>query len=176
MNFSFFGHHMEIGESLTSKAKNACELLESKYRAEFIDVNIVMKKDGYLFHCDISAKTNTGNSYYASSEADDPNVSFDLTLQKIDQQMQKKKKAERCFCRESRIEINNFDNSCEDSIPLIVADMLDDLPILSVSDAAKRLNEKTMVLVFENISSNAINIVYIRPDKNIGWIDYKLKK
>jgi hypothetical protein len=135
-----------------------------------------MIKDGYLFRCDISAKTGTGNSYYAGNEANDPNISFDLTLQKIDLQMQKKKKSERCFCKGRPVEINNFDNSLEDMAPMIVAEILDSLPLLSVRDAAKRLNDKTSVLVFENISNNAVNIVYTRPDKNIGWIDYKLKE
>jgi ribosomal subunit interface protein len=176
MNFSFSGRHMEIGESLTNKAKKACMDLAGKYKVEFIDVNAVMKKDGYLFRCDISAKTNTGNSYHAGNEANDPNVSFDLTLQKIDLQMQKKKKSERCFSKEHMLEINNFDNSLEESAPVIVAEIIDSLPLLSVDDAARRLNEKTTVLVFENISNNAVNVVYIRSDKNIGWIDYKFKE
>jgi ribosome-associated translation inhibitor RaiA len=167
---------MEIGESLTNRARKACEDLAGKYKAEFIDVNAVMKKDGYLFHCDISAKTNTGNSYYASNEANDPNVSFDLSLQKIDQQMQKRKKSGHCLPREHMVEINDFDNSLENTAPVIVAEILDSLPLLSVNDATKHLNEKTPVFVFENISNNAVNVVYIRPDRNIGWVDYKFKK
>ncbi|MDR2781225.1 MAG: HPF/RaiA family ribosome-associated protein [Holosporaceae bacterium] len=179
MSFSFSGRHMEIGESLTSKAKEACEALANKYGVEFISANVVMKKDGYLFCCDISVKTSCGNSYYASNEADDPKISFDVTLQKIDQQMQKKKKSERCSCK-CRLEINNFDNSLDEQLEensaIIIAEILEDLPLLSVSDAAKRLNEKTKVFVFENISNNAVNVVYIRPDENIGWIDYKVKR
>ncbi|MDR0678290.1 MAG: HPF/RaiA family ribosome-associated protein [Holosporaceae bacterium] len=174
MNFSFSGRHMEIGESLTNKAKEAFIILAGKYGIEFIDANVVMTKGGYLFSCDISAKTNTGNSYYASDEANDPHVSFDVTLQKIDQQMKKKKKLGRCrFNKKQYVEINSFDNSLEEAAPMIVAETVDNLPILSVSDAAKRLNEKTKVFVFENISNHTINIVYTREDGNIGWINYE---
>jgi ribosomal subunit interface protein len=178
MNFSFSGRRMEVGESLTEKAKESCESLAQKYGIEFIDVNVVMKKDGYLFHCDISTKTSSGNSYYASNNADDPYISFDSTLKKIDQQMQKRKKAERCSCKcSNKFERTSFDNSLEDeNTPMIVAEILDDLPLLSVSDAAKRLNEKTKIFVFENIASDAVNVVYSRTDGNVGWIDYKMKK
>ncbi|MDR2158316.1 MAG: HPF/RaiA family ribosome-associated protein [Holosporaceae bacterium] len=176
MNFSFSGRHMEVGESLKSRAREACEALSLKYGVEFIDVNAVIKKDGYLFYCDISVKTSGGSSYYAGNDADDPYVSFDLTLQKIDQQMQRKKKSNRCYVKEHSLEINRFDNSFEESAPMIVAEILDDLPLLSVVDAAKRLNEKIRVFIFENIANNAVNVVYTRSDNNIGWIDYKLKK
>jgi ribosome-associated translation inhibitor RaiA len=176
MSFSFYGSHMEVGESLTNKAKEACDVLANKYGVEFINVNITMKKDGYLFCCDISVKTSNGSSYYASNEADDPRVSFDITLQRIDLQMQKKKKVERTPCR-NRLEINCFDNSLEEQedAPMIIAEILDDLPLLSVSDAAKHLDENTKVFIFKNISNSAVNVVYIRSDKNIGWLDYKIK-
>jgi ribosomal subunit interface protein len=174
MNFSFSGRHMEIGESLTNRAKEACTSLASKYGVEFIDVNVVMTKDGYLFGCDISVKTNSGNAYYVSDKANDPHVSFDVTLQKIDQQMKKKKKLERCrLHKKHHLEINNFDNSLEEEAPMIVAEIVDNLPVLSVSDAAKRLNEKNKIFIFENISNHTMNVVYTRPDGNIGWINYK---
>jgi ribosomal subunit interface protein len=176
MKFSFSGRHMEIGESLSQRAKDACLSAARKYGVELIDVSIVMKKDGYLFYCDISAKTNSGCAFHASNDADDPNVSFDVTLQKIDQQMQRKKKNCRCWGKPHEIEINNFDNSAEENTPMIIAEILDDLPLLSVSDAAKHLSKKTTVLVFENISNNAVNVVYTRSDGNIGWIDYKIKR
>ena len=180
MSFSFSGRHMEIGGALTERAKGACEALAQKYGIEFIDTNIVMKKDGYRFCADISVRTNTGNSYFASDQADDPVVSFELTLQKIDQQIQKKKRdARSAHTREKIAEMLERDNSFEDiddgeeDAPIIIAQILDDLPVLSVSDAAKYLNDKRHVFVFENISNHSVNVVYTRTDGNIGWIDYK---
>lgn len=175
MNFSFSGRRMDIGESLTTKAKEACESLAKKYGTEFIDANVVMKKDGYLFYSSISVKTASGNSYYASNQADEPKVSFDVTLQKIDLQMQKKKKGVRDKTRivETIKLDNSFGGQSADS-PVIVAEILDDLPLMSVNEAAQQLNEKTKVFVFENVSNNAVNVVYVREDRNIGWIDYKI--
>jgi ribosome-associated translation inhibitor RaiA len=169
---------MEIGDALTGRAKEACISLAGKYGIEFIDVSIVIKKDGYLFCCDISIKAHGGDSYYASNDASDPHVSFDQTLHKIDQQMQKKKRSERNSCKKHlQPEINNFDSSLEKTAaPVIIAEIIEDLPLLSVSDAVKRLNDETKVFIFENISNNAINVVYARHDGNIGWIDHRSER
>lgn len=174
MNFSFSGRHMDIGESLTQKAKTACEKLAKKYRTEFLDANIVMKKDAHLFITDISIKTNTGNSYFVTDHADDPIISFDVTIQKLEQQFQKKKKS----CKPcKKVEVSTFSESVsEEDSPMIIAEILDDLPLLSVSEAAKHLNENQHVFIFENISNSAVNVVYLRNDGNIGWLDYKIKR
>ena len=178
MNLSFSGRHMEIGESLTQKAKSSCERLAAKYRVEFLDANIVMKKDAYLFVTDITVKTNTGNSYFVTDNAEDPTVSFEITLQKLEQQFQKKRKNVK---NNKKVEYNSFDNTIsaaesEDSAPMIIAEILDDLPLMSVSEAANRLNENRHVFIFENISNSAVNVVYWRNDGNIGWLDYKIKR
>lgn len=172
---------MEVGNSLTARAEESCVALAEKYGDEFIDVSIVMKKETYLFHSDISAKTKNGNSYHATNECDDPTASFLGVLQKIDQQMRKKKKTTcRCSCRDLPVEFNEYDNSVakkdEEHAPMIIAEILEDLPMLSVSDASKNLDDKKSVFVFENISNNSVNVVYKRPDGNIGWIDYKIKR
>lgn len=175
MNFSFSGRHMDVGESLTSKAREDCENLAKKYGTEFIDASIVMKKDGYLFCTDISVRTATGNSYHASDKADEPRVSFEITLQKINLQMQKKKKMPRDKTR--IVETMEYDNSYEESAenqPVIIAEILDGLPIMSVNEASHQLNDKRKVFVFSNISTDAVNVVYLREDGNIGWIDYKI--
>ena len=180
MKFSFTGRHMDIGNALTSRAEEACITLAEKYGDKFIDVNIVMKKETYLFHCDISAKTKNGNSYHAANECDDPTASFLGAMQKLDQQMRKKKKTCcRNSCKSMPVEFNEYDNSLlkkTEDAPMIIAEILDDLPLLSVSDATQKLEDSKGVFVFENISNNAVNVVYKRNDGNIGWIDYKIKR
>jgi ribosomal subunit interface protein len=178
MNFSFSGRHMEIGESLTQKAKSAYEKLAAKYRVEILDANIVMKKDSYLFITDMTVKTSTGNSYFVTDSAEEPIVSFEITLQKLEQQFQKKRKSSKS---NKKVEYNTFDNpvsakESEEDAPMIIAEILDDLPLMSVSEAAKRLDKDRHVFIFENISNSAVNVVYWRNDGNIGWLDYKIKR
>ena len=179
MKFSFSGRHMEVGESLSNKAREACESLAKKYGTEFIDVSIVMKKDNYLFHTDISVKSGSGNSYMVSNEADDPIVSFEGVMQRLDAQMRKKKSMNRGSNKKIP-EMDDFggplfENESEENgdTRIIIAEILDGLLSMSVRDAAEKLSEKRPVFVFKNISNNAVNVVYTREDGNIGWIDYK---
>lgn len=173
MSFSFSGRHMEIGESLTNRAVEAFEALSKKYGSEFIDVSIVMKKENYLYCSDISVKSALGNLFHANHDADDPINSFTGALQKIELQIKKKKTQNRGKAKEESVEFINYDNFPEEDHPMIIAEILSDLPLLSVSDAATRLTKTKNVFVFENITNNSVNVVYRRDDGNIGWIDYK---
>ena len=177
MKFSFSGRHMEIGKSLTARAEEACWNLAEKYDTEFIDVNIVMKKENHLFYSDIAIKTSTGNTYQASDNDSDPTASFLGALQKVDIQIRKNKKSYKGTGKDvPTVEINSYDNSFEKEEPMIIAEILDDLPLMSVSEATKKITDKRRVFIFENISNNAVNVVYKREDGNFGWIDYKIKR
>ncbi len=173
MSFSFSGRHMEIGESLTNRAVEAFDALSKKYDVKFIDVSIVMKKENYLYYSDISVKSALGNLFHASNDADDPINSFTGALQKIELQIKKKKKQNRAPSKENSVEFVNYDRGPEENHPIIIAEILSDLPLLSVSDAAKRLTDSKNVFIFENVANNSVNVVYKRDDGNIGWIDYK---
>ena len=177
MIFSFSGRHMDVGESLTNKAREDCENLAKKYGTGFIEANIVMSKDGHMFITDISVKTESGNSYRASEQADDPKVSFEITLQKINLQMQKKKKSSKENKEKMQfVDAGNIHDNCDccSDHPMIIAEILDDLPLMSVNEAAEHLSKDKKIFVFANISTNAVNVVYLRDDGNIGWIDYNI--
>ena len=180
MKFSFTGRHMEIGDTLKTSATQACTGLAKKFGLEFLETNIVIKKDNYRFCTDISIKTASGDSYFATNEVNDPKISFETTLHKIELQIQKKKKQHtcKCSCKNMQDNINmqyESDVTEEETGPMIIAEIVDDLPIISVSEATEQLDETNSIFVFKNVSDNAVNVVYLRKDKNFGWIDYKKK-
>ncbi len=56
--------------------------------------------------------------------------------------------------------------------PAIVAESTVALKTMSVASAVIELDTKdSPVLVFRNAGNDSVNIVYRRPDGNIGWID-----
>jgi hypothetical protein len=56
--------------------------------------------------------------------------------------------------------------------PLIVAEMATQIERLTVSEAVMRMDLSGQpALLFHNSASDAINLVYLRSDGNIGWID-----
>jgi hypothetical protein len=67
-----------------------------------------------------------------------------------------------------------FDEEAEEG-PAVVAEMSTDLPSLTVSEAVMRMDlANAPVLLFRNRSHGELNLVYRRPDGNIGWIDPEL--
>ena len=59
---------------------------------------------------------------------------------------------------------------------MIIAEILDDLPLIRVSEAKKKITETRSVFIFENIANKTVNVVYKREDGNFSWLDYKIKR
>jgi ribosomal subunit interface protein len=60
--------------------------------------------------------------------------------------------------------------------PVVIAELSTELPSLTVGEAAMRIDlADAPVLLFRNRSHGELNLVYRRPDGNIGWIDPELR-
>ena len=60
----------------------------------------------------------------------------------------------------------------ESAEPLVVAEMESEIPTLSVGEAVMRLDLADLpAMMFRNQANGVLNVVYRRPDGNIGWID-----
>ena len=56
--------------------------------------------------------------------------------------------------------------------PVIIAEMQTDIETLTVSDAVMRMDLANLpAMMFRNRANGALNMVYVRRDGNIGWID-----
>lgn len=56
--------------------------------------------------------------------------------------------------------------------PVVVAEILTDIETMSVSDAVMRMElADRNALLFRNASTNRLNMVYLRTDGNVGWVD-----
>lgn len=59
-----------------------------------------------------------------------------------------------------------------DAMPAVVAEMTTDIPSLSVSEAVMRLDlADAPAMMFRNAAHGGLNMIYRRPDGNVGWID-----
>ena len=58
--------------------------------------------------------------------------------------------------------------------PVIIAESDDVIKTVSVSEAIMLMNLKDQnAIFFKNVQSKRLNILYRRPDGNIGWVDPK---
>ena len=60
----------------------------------------------------------------------------------------------------------------EEGQPAIIAELPTEIATLSVSEAVMRMDlADAPALMFRNRANGGLNVVYRRPDGNIGWID-----
>ncbi|MBF0094796.1 MAG: HPF/RaiA family ribosome-associated protein, partial [Alphaproteobacteria bacterium] len=56
--------------------------------------------------------------------------------------------------------------------PMVIAEMTADVPVCTVSGAVMRLDlAEAPAIMFRNSAHGGLNMVYRRPDGNIGWVD-----
>ena len=187
MNVQINGKQLDIGNSLSSHAKNKLKELIFKYSKSATDSSVTFSKNRYEYFCDISIHLSTGMTVQSKGKANDIYDSFENSLDKISKQLRRYKRRLKNhhndrkqpieFINASSYVISKVDET-EDSIekeslkPLIIAEMQAKIPTISVGEAVMQMElSGANMLIFRNSSHKKINVVHIRDDGNIGWVD-----
>ncbi len=186
MNVQINGKHIDIGISLNSHAESKIRELVLKYSKSATDTSITFSKDRYEYFCDISIHLATGMTVQAKGKATDIYDSFENSLEKINKQIRRykrrlknhhndRKKPIEYITANSYVISNNDEpdsNEKESLNPLIIAEMQEKIPTLSVGEAVMQMElSGANMLIFKNYSHQKINVIYLREDGNIGWVD-----
>lgn len=184
MDISISGKKMEIGQAfktyVTEKVKdNVCKFFD--YAKE---TQVTMTKDGHhAITADIRTHAGRGIEICGSFRDSDPHAAFDKALEKLVNQLRRYKnrltdhhrratKIDSIIAAQYVLRPSDVDQPEVDTAPTVIAEMTTDVPTLSVSDAVMRLDlSDAPVMIFKNASHGGINVVYRRPDGNIGWTD-----
>ncbi|MBP9752382.1 MAG: ribosome-associated translation inhibitor RaiA [Proteobacteria bacterium] len=181
MTVMISGKHMEVGESLSAFTKKSVNDLILKYMGHVLQSNVTFSKSHHLFLVDLQVHISHHFVVNCHGEDDDAYRAVTLALEKLETRIRKYK--DRLKSKNRSVEKNEFeiglkyliDSSKEDTVedtPLTIAEVDTPIERLSVSEAVMRLEiTHYPVLVFKNASNDRTNIVYRRPDNNIGWID-----
>lgn len=187
MRITVTGRQIDVGASLKEHIEARLEGSVKKYFSHTIEGDVTLSKNAYLFRVD--CKIHIGHGIYLQSSDEETEIyaAFDGAADKMETRLRRYKRRitnhhkERSSAKEdTRAAYNVFDVSDtkevepEGSMPVIVAEMDMDIPEVTVSDAVMRLDlGQLQTLMFKNSGHGGINVVYRRPDGNIGWIDPK---
>lgn len=187
MKIKISGKKINIGDALKYYAHEKIESLLNKYSVNSIDTIVTFSKDKREFLCDFSIHMSTGLTALSKSKSNNIHDSFDNSITKIEKQLRRYKRRLKNHNNE-RIEPIEFKNersyvlssinddneaSLKESLqPIIIAEMETKISTMSVGEAVMQLDLMELkMLLFRNSSHEGINLVYIRDDGNIGWID-----
>lgn len=186
MRIQVNGKHLDVGESLTEHVNDRLVDAVNKYSERPVDGVVTFSKDRHEFVTDAMVHLSTGLTAKAQSRATDVYDSFDGALARMEKQLRRYKRRLKDHHKErarpvaesdaqySVIEAANTDEEPESLTPVIIADMPTKVKSLSVGEAVMQMElDGAPVLVFRNEAHGGVNVVYMREDGNVGWIDPK---
>lgn len=184
MSLRISGKHMEIGDAFRSKIEGRVGEAVGKYFDGGFAGHVTVEKSGSRFTADCMVHLDTGMVLQATGQAQDPQFAFDAAAERIEKRLRRYKR--RLKSHASGVVADGIDIDYrvmapvadedeevpEDYAPAIVAESTVALRTMSVASAVIELDTKdSPVFVFRNAGNEHVNVVYRRPDGNIGWID-----
>ncbi|HJK86004.1 MAG TPA: ribosome-associated translation inhibitor RaiA [Candidatus Megaira endosymbiont of Stentor roeselii] len=192
MQVSVSRQHLSIGSSLQEYVKERVTSSIKKYFDHAPSATVHFNKQNHEFFCDIVVNDGTGRHVVIKSSAssDDVYFAFDAALSKVEKQLRKYKSKLKDHSSKLKVseispnstkyvisptKIDDEDDETKEidfDNPVIVAEKATKILKLSVGQAVMKMDlEDLPALMFRNVKTDRINVVYYRKDGNISWVD-----
>jgi ribosome hibernation promoting factor len=190
MTLRVSGKNMDIGDALRKHIESRIEAVLEKYRAGPAAGHVTIEREGSGFRADCALHLKTGATVQADSRAHDPYASFDRAADLVESQIRRHRErlvdhhasgaadARRGLEQTARPpgakdgEAVPEQESAPELHPAVIAEPAPPFKKMTVSGAAKELDStNAKIIFFRHASDGRMNVVYRRPDGNIGWID-----
>jgi len=182
MTLQVTGKNLDIGEALRTYVTDRVEQTIDKFVGSSLSGHVRIEKERTQFRTDCSIQLRSGLALQSHGEAQDAYASADLALERLEKRLRRYRRRlkkhhgparqDAMFAPDYVVQADDELASQDDDNPVVVAETETEIHELAVSDAVMEmdLSQKTF-LVFRNASHGRLNVVYRRPDGNIGWID-----
>jgi ribosomal subunit interface protein len=189
MTIRVSGKGISVSEALRVRISDRTDDVLRKYFDGNFSGHVTIGKDGIGFRTDCLLHLDSGTILEADSTATDAYASADMALLQIEKRLRryksrlKDRSARKAHAENAAIaaldalsyviEAPSLDDEEIDGFnPVIIAEATKSLRQLSVSEAVMELDlSGAPVVVFVHGTSGRVNIIYRRPDGNIGWVD-----
>lgn len=198
MTLRVSGKNLDIGESLRSYIEARIKAVLSKYRAGKPVGHVTVEREGSGFRSDCTLHLKSGMTIQADAEAQDPYASFNVAAERIERRVHRFRDrlterrssapseaaeahgprpenvadATRATMSEPVQRETDSKTVPAESGGAVIAEPSSQFREMSVSSAVRELDvTNAPVVVFRHACDGRTNVVYRRPDGNIGWID-----
>jgi len=190
------GKQVDVGTALTEYIEDNLNERVSKYFDNAIDAQVTLSRIGHDFHIECNVHLGSGITVVASANHIDAHSCFDAACERIDKQLRRYKRRLKDHHGKERVKAK-LEMAAQNYVlapepeepepdaqttegewqPLIIAESSEHIPDCSVGEAVMRMDLANLpAMMFHNSGTKGLNVVYRRPDGNIGWIDPKLEK
>lgn len=185
MTLRITGKHMEIGDAFRTRINSRIDDAISKYFDGGYSGHVTVLKSSNRYSADCTIHLDSGLTLQAGGGGQEPVAAFEVAADHFEKRMRRYKRKLKSHgtggSAPNGTDIaytvvapaaDEDDEVPEDYAPAIVAESTVALKTMSVASAVIELDTKdSPVVVFRNAGNDSVNIVYRRPDGNIGWID-----
>jgi len=186
MQVKITGKNLDIGAALRAHIENRLFDIAEKYFNGTVSGHVTLEKQRAQFTSDCTLHLATGLILQAHGHDTEAMPAYDKAASHLEKQLRRYKRRLKDH-NDSRVEpvrrraatdyviasAGEHDaDEPKDLSPVIIAESSADVPELSVGEAVMQLDISTgQFLLFRNARDGGLNVVYRRPDGNIGWID-----
>jgi len=184
MEISINGKRLDVGGALRGHVEEHLTSTVGKYFSRAHDATVTFSREAHLFRADISVHPIKGVLAKGHASADDAYAAFDAAAERIAKQLRRYKRRlndhhkgrtgdESTPAQQYVIAAETEEEELpEQGQPVIIAELPTEIATSSVSEAVMRMDlADAPALMFRNHANGRLNVVYRRPDGNIGWID-----
>ncbi|AXY21288.1 Putative sigma-54 modulation protein [Komagataeibacter saccharivorans] len=200
MHISVAGKQIDLSDALKYRVSAHLDRISEKYFGQAMEARVTFSRARSFFTCDINLHATRGLTLRGEGEAADANSAFDDAAEHIARRLRRyHRKATNHSHLKTRQQMPEIGRDYvlrpgmtetaatdeetpaeeEDaSLPAtgpyatIIAEHPTEIVTLSVSEAVMRFDlADSQIQLFRNSATDTVNVLYRRPDGNIGWLD-----
>lgn len=195
MQITVSGKQVDLSDALRVRVAEQLDLIAGKFFDGAQEAHVTFGRARSFFTCDINVHAGRGLTLRGEGEAADAHSAFDDAAEHIAKRLRRYRRRvnehARDLANRARPEVARqyvLQAEEESSAPAetpeltepshaqtfatVIAESPAEINVLSVGEAVMRLDlAHQQVMMFRNSTTNELNVIYRRPDGNIGWID-----
>ncbi|GAC1343268.1 MAG: ribosome-associated translation inhibitor RaiA [Acetobacteraceae bacterium] len=196
MQITVSGKQVELSDALRIRVAEQLDLITGKYFDHAQEANVTFSRARSFFTCDINVHAGRGLTLRGEGEAGDAHSAFDDAAEHIAKRLRRYRRRVNEHARdlahrarpeaarqyvlrheEETVAANGDARSETPAYATVIAESPAEINTLSVGEAVMRMDlADQQVLMFRNSATSELNMIYRRPDGNIGWIDPSISK
>lgn len=189
MKLSIHGKQLDIGDSLRAHIERGVPVIVAKYFENPTDATVTIAKEGQSFRADITVHVGKGIMVQGHARTGDPYASFDTAGEHVAKRLRRYKRRLRDHHRgrnakDATLTAAQYvlaaeadapeaeDAPAEPDQPMVIAEMETPIETMTVGEAVMRMDLANLpAMLFRNRGHGGLNMVYLREDGNVGWVD-----
>lgn len=187
MELSVKGKQVDVGDALRGHIETTLPDAIGKYFDHTTDATVTISKEGSRFTVDIQVHVSKRVLVHSHGSGNDAYGALEEATEHVTKRLRRYKRRLRDhkhklstvealpalqYVLKAEPDSSHEDESQEQDEPIIVAEMPTEVETMTVGEATMRMDLASHpAYLFRNTKNGRINMVYARPDGNIGWVD-----